>query len=150
MDKNPVSKEPKDWPTGRLLSAVTRRIEREWNHHLDGWDLNHASMPVLLHLLAGPRTQRQLAAESHITEQTMSRILARLERSGYVTREDDPTDRRRRAVAVTASGRDVALAAARLRPAENLSTRGLTDDQVATLREILITMVEAHPHPGED
>ncbi|RXR23109.1 MarR family transcriptional regulator [Oerskovia turbata] len=149
MDANPVSREPKDWPTGRLLSAVTRRIEREWNHHLDGWDLNHASMPVLLHLLAGPRTQRQLAAESHITEQTMSRILARLERSGYITREDDANDRRRRAVAITPSGRTAALAAASPRPAEELSTRGLSEEQIATLREILITMVEAHPRPGE-
>jgi len=26
----------------------------------------------------------------------------------------------------------------------------LSDDQIATLREILITMVEAHPRPGED
>jgi MarR family transcriptional regulator, organic hydroperoxide resistance regulator len=150
VDKNPVSKEPKDWPTGRLLSAVTRRIEREWNHHLDGWDLNHASLPVLLHLLAGPRDQRRLAAESHVTEQTMSRIVARLERSGYITREDDPTDRRRRAVAITPAGRTAALAAASPRPAEQLSTRGLTDEQVVTLREILIDMVKAHPRPGEE
>ncbi|MEK8228743.1 MarR family transcriptional regulator [Oerskovia sp. M15] len=128
---------------------MTRRIEREWNHHLDGWDLNHASMPVLLHLLAGNRTQRQLAAESHVTEQTMSRILARLERSRYITRENDVNDRRRRAVAITAEGRTAAIAAANPRPAEELSTRGLTEDQVHALREILVTMVTAHPRSGE-
>ncbi|WP_265523672.1 MarR family winged helix-turn-helix transcriptional regulator [Oerskovia flava] len=150
MDISPVSKEPQDWPTGRLLSAVTRRIEREWNAHLDTWELNHASMPVLMHLLAGPRTQRELARESNVTEQTMSRIVARLERSGYVVREHDATDRRRRAVSITDAGRGAAFASARPRPAEELSTRGLTPEQITTLREILITMIEAHPRPGED
>src|SRR5690606_39534189 len=91
---------------GRLLFAVARRIEREWNAHLGRWDLNHAGFPVLMHLLGGPQSQRALADESGVTEQTMSRIVARLERAGYVTRTDDPTDRRRRLVAITTDGRD--------------------------------------------
>ena len=53
--------DPAQWPTGRLLSTVVRRIEHDWNAHLSAWDLNHACFPVLLHLLAGPRSQRELA-----------------------------------------------------------------------------------------
>ncbi|WP_069387992.1 MarR family winged helix-turn-helix transcriptional regulator, partial [Cellulosimicrobium cellulans] len=108
---DPASSDPTRWPTGRLLFAVARRIEREWNAHLGQWDLNHAGFPVLMHLLGGPRSQRELAAESGVTEQTMSRIVARLERSGYVTRTGDPADRRRRAVELTEAGRDAGRAA---------------------------------------
>ena len=120
---DPTPGDPQEWATGRLLFAVARRIEREWNAHLGQWDLNHAGFPVLMHLLSGPRSQRVLADESGVTEQTMSRIVARLERAGYVTRTDDPADRRRRAVAITDAGRAAGRAAARRRPAAELAPR---------------------------
>jgi DNA-binding MarR family transcriptional regulator len=142
---DPAPADPEQWATGRLLFAVARRIEREWNAHLGQWDLNHAGFPVLMHLLGGPRSQRVLATESGVTEQTMSRIVARLERSGYVTRTDDPADRRRRAVAITDAGRAAGLSAARRRSAEDLATRGLDDAQVAALREVLLAMLETLP-----
>lgn len=147
---DPASNDPARWPTGRLLFAVARRIEREWNAHLGQWDLNHAGFPVLMHLLGGPRSQRELAAESGVTEQTMSRIVARLERSGYVTRTDDPVDRRRRAVELTEAGQSAARAAARRRPAEELATRGLDDAQVAALREALLELLEHLPRDPRD
>ncbi|MET7133432.1 MarR family winged helix-turn-helix transcriptional regulator [Cellulosimicrobium sp. MI9406] len=148
---DPAPSDPQEWATGRLLFAVARRIEREWNAHLGQWDLNHAGFPVLMHLLSGPRSQRVLADESGVTEQTMSRIVARLERAGYVTRTDDPADRRRRAVAITDAGRVAGLAAARRRPAEDLATRGLDDDQIAALRAALLTLLETLPRtPGDE
>ena len=56
-----------EWPTGRMLSAVARRIEREWNAHLAHWDLNHASLPVLAFLsrgrLIGLGTRDQILAQ---------------------------------------------------------------------------------------
>ncbi|GAB3100592.1 MarR family winged helix-turn-helix transcriptional regulator [Isoptericola nanjingensis] len=140
---DPTSDDPGQWPTGRLLFTVVRRIEHDWNAHLAGWNLNHAGFPVLLHLFAGPRTQRELATLNGVTEQTMSRIVARLERAGYVTRGADPRDRRRRAVAVTDTGRRAAAEAGRLQPAEDLTARGLADDDVGRLREILVTLVRA-------
>ena len=133
------------WPTGRMLSAVARRIEQEWNAHLAHWDLNHASIPVLFHLLGGPQSQRTLARASGVTEQTMSRIVARLERSGYVERHPHPHDARRHEVVMTASGRAVLAAAGDPRVAEEMSVRGLTPDQVAQLRPLLAAMLAAHP-----
>lgn len=132
-----TSTDPADWPVGRLLSSAARRVEREWNAHLSTWDLNHASMPVLLHLLQRPRSQRQLASASNVTEQTMSRILARMERTGYVTRAPDENDHRKYVIAITDAGRSVAVLAADPRPAEAMTTRGLTPDQVEQLRRLL-------------
>lgn len=138
---DPTSEEPADWPTGRLLFTVVRRIEHEWNEHLSGWELNHAGFPVLLHLMGGPRTQRELAAVSGVTEQTMSKVVARLERSGYVTRTTDPHDRRRRTVTVTDAGMAAAREAGRMQPAEDLALRGLDERQASELRDLLVTMV---------
>ncbi|WP_402464708.1 MarR family winged helix-turn-helix transcriptional regulator [Isoptericola aurantiacus] len=140
---DPTSPDPADWPTGRLLFSVVRQIEHEWNDHLAGWELNHAGFPVLLHLLGTPHTQRELADLNGVTEQTMSKVVARLERSGYVTRSTDPADRRRRTVVVTDAGRAAALEAADRRPAEDLATRGLDEQQTHDLREILLTMLRA-------
>ncbi|WP_277213136.1 MarR family winged helix-turn-helix transcriptional regulator [Isoptericola croceus] len=140
---DPTSDEPADWPTGRLLFTVVRRIEHEWNEHLAAWELNHAGFPVLLHLAGGPRTQRELAAVSGVTEQTMSKVVARLERSGYVTRSTDPADRRRRTVTVTDAGLSAAREAGRRQPAEDLTLRGLDERQARELRELLVTMVRA-------
>lgn len=138
------------WPTGRLVSAVARRIERAWNLHLAEWDLNHASLPVLALLVAGPRSQRELATASGVTEQTMSRILVRLERLGYVTRRQGFRDRRRHAVHLTDVGRATFLEAGDPAVAEELSTRGLSGAQVAALREILLTLLAEPDGPSPD
>lgn len=143
-----ASDDPADWPVGRLLSAAARRVEREWNAHLAGWDLNHASLPVLVLLAHHPRSQRELAAACSVTEQTMSRILARMERTGYVTRAPHATDRRKVVIAITDSGRDVAALASDRRPAEAMTTRGLTPEQVEQLRTLLA--IVARPAPGSE
>lgn len=138
-----------EWPTGRMLSAVARRVERDWNVHLDHWDLNHASLPVLFLLAGGPLSQRELATASGVTEQTMSRIVARLERSGYVRRAAHSTDRRRHDVTLTGPGREALIAAGDPRVAEEMSVRGLAPEQVAALRGLLAVMLEAHERPDE-
>lgn len=141
-----ASDDPADWPVGRLLSAAARRVEREWNAHLAGWDLNHASLPVLVLLAHEPRSQRELADACSVTEQTMSRILARMERTGYVTRAPHATDRRKIVLAITDAGREVAVKASDRRPADAMTTRGLTPEQVEQLRALLA--VVARPATG--
>ena len=128
---------------------MARRIERDWNAHLAHWDLNHASLPVLYLLAGGPLSQRDLALSSEVTEQTMSRILARLERQGYVVRRPHDEDRRRHEVHLTDSGRAALLEAGDPGMAEEMTLRGLTDAQVLALRDLLIVMVsQGSSHGG--
>lgn len=133
------------WPVGRLLSAAARRVERDWNAHLASWDLNHASQPVLVILLRGPRTQAELAAACEVTEQTMSRVLARIERRGYITRAAHATDRRKQVIAITDAGREAVLAASDPAAAEELVTEGLTPEQVEQLRGLLLLVARRAP-----
>lgn len=144
-----TSPDPRHWATGRLLATAARRVEREWNEHLATWDLNHASLPVLVLLCRQDHSQRELAAAVGVTEQTMSRILERMERIGYVSRVAHSGDRRRHVISLTEAGRAIAAEAADLAPAEALTTRGLTADQVVQLRELLALMVGAHAPDAE-
>ncbi len=93
-----------DWSLGRLLSTAARLVEHDWNRWLAGQDLTHAGFLALHTLGDHALTQRQLAAGSQIEEQTMSRVVDRLERTGHVTRQRDPRDRRRRLVRRTERG----------------------------------------------
>ncbi len=131
---------PSEWPTGRLMSAITRRVEREWNAHLAHWDLNHASLPVLAHLAGGPRSQRELASACEVTEQTMSKTLARLERTGYIERPTRAADRRRHDVVLTSPGFAALRAAGEAQAAEEMVLRGLEQDQIDQLRGLLLQM----------
>jgi MarR family transcriptional regulator, organic hydroperoxide resistance regulator len=145
-----VSQDPTGWPTGRLLSSAARRVEREFDAHLDAWGLNHASMPVLVYLTVADHSQRELAAATGVTEQTMSRILARMERLGYVTRKPHPDDRRRHVISLTGSGADVLREAADRERSEEMVVRGLRAEQVGQLRDILAAIIAAHPEPADD
>jgi DNA-binding MarR family transcriptional regulator len=145
-----AARDPSGWPVGRLLSAAARRVERDWNAHLASWDLNHASQPVLVILLRGPRTQAELAALCEVTEQTMSRVLARIERTGYITRSAHATDRRKQQIDITDAGRAAVLSASDPAAAEAMVTEGLTDEQVTQLRELLLIVARRGQGEAED
>lgn len=137
--------QPDHWPVGRLLSAAARRLERAWDAHLATWDLNHASLPVLVHLAARDVSQRELADACGVTEQTMSRVVARLERSQYVSRHRDGADRRRHVITLTDAGRAALTAAADPRPAEDEVLGSLSPDRLALLGDLLREVVR----PGD-
>ncbi len=127
------------WPTGRLLSSAARLVEHEWNTHLARWDLNHASLAVLHVLGTRPMTQRELAAAVQVEDQTMSRTVERLERSGYVERHRDDADRRRVVVSLTESGRRTYLRASDIEVAEGYFADAVED--VEALRRALVAVV---------
>jgi len=147
---DPASPDPAHWPVGRLLSAAARRVERDWNAHLSAWDLNHASLPVLAHLSRGPLSQRELAAVCGVTEQTTSRVVARMERSGYVTRALHAADHRRLVLSITSAGQEALTAAADRELARAMVTRGLTPEQVDQLRELLAIVARPDTDSGPD
>lgn len=129
------------WPVGRMLSAAARRLERAWDAHLATWDLNHASLPVLVHLSVAPMSQRELADACAVTEQTMSRVVARLARTGYVTRRPHADDRRRHVVAITPQGLEALAACADPTPAQQEVLGHLAPERRALLDELMREVV---------
>jgi DNA-binding MarR family transcriptional regulator len=101
------------WPLSRLLITASRLVEHDIAEQLRPYHLTHASFGVLALVQAAPMSQRTLARATRVEEQTISQTVDRLERMGMVTREKDPSDRRRFLITVTARGRKAFLGATR-------------------------------------
>jgi len=140
---------PETWPTGRLLSAAARRVERAWDAYLQRWNLTHASVPVLVVLSRGSLSQREIAAKMHVTEQSIGRVLRGLQANGHITRAPHPGDRRRHVVELTAAGLEALDALDQAQSVEALIGTSLTPEQTAELRELLIRMIADLPLPDE-
>ena len=130
-----------DWSLGRLLSTASRMVERDWNAWLSQHDLTHAGLLALHGLRDGPLPQRELAAASRVEEQTMARVVDRLERTGHVTRTRDRTDRRRVLVERTALGSRTYDAVQRSHVADDLVSAPLADPD--GFRAELVRLVRA-------
>jgi len=57
----------------------------------------------------GPVTATDLATREHIRPQSLTRLLAFLEKRGFVSRQPDEADRRRLLIAITAEGKKALL-----------------------------------------
>ncbi|MER2087860.1 MarR family transcriptional regulator [Rhodococcus sp. (in: high G+C Gram-positive bacteria)] len=130
-----------DWPTGRLLSTAARLVEHSWEKVLRSQDMTHAGLIVLHSIARGPASQRDIAKNARVTDQTMSRTIDRLERAGYVTRDTDPRDERRRVIAITDAGRLTYERLLTLEKEDAALTVGVGD--VAALREQLLRLVRS-------
>ena len=128
-----------EWPMGRLLSMAARLVEQDWNSWLATRGMTHAGLLALHVLETGPHTQRELAAECMVEEQTMSRILDRLRRSGHITRERDAADRRRLVVRATQAGLLAYREAIQANVANTIVTRQL--DEPDAFRRMLIQLI---------
>jgi DNA-binding MarR family transcriptional regulator len=120
-------------------------VEHDWNAWLAERGLTHAGLLALDALEGGALTQRQLAAASRVEEQTMSRVLDRLARTGHVERRRDTVDRRRLVVSLTRPGRDVLDQINSTDIAEILVAEHLADP--AAFRQELVRLVTAISPP---
>lgn len=100
-----MSQDLAQWTTGRLLVTAARRVQHVWEQFLRAQGISHAGFTILEGLQAGPLPQRELARESRVTDQTISRSIERLQGCGLVTRSTDPEDERRQLVSITDEGR---------------------------------------------
>ena len=137
-----------EWPTGRLLSTAARLVEHSWEAILRSQNMTHAGL-ISLHTIADrPASQRDIAKASRVTDQTISRTIDRLERAGYVTRETDPLDERRKRVAITEPGRAIYRRLLTLEKEDAALTAAVGD--VGPLREQLLLLVRSLGLPPRD
>jgi len=88
----------------RGVLTLSRRLQGERSQH--GLSLTKISM--LSHLARrGEMTPGELAAADRLRPQSVTRVLAELERDGFVVRERDDVDGRQRRLRLTAAGRGV-------------------------------------------
>ncbi|HEU5034769.1 MAG TPA: MarR family transcriptional regulator [Mycobacteriales bacterium] len=123
---------------GALRDAVGR-LGRRMRAERGATDLSLGQWAALRSLDShGPMTPTELAAHEKVQPPSMTKIVARLEEHGYVTRTPDPVDRRQVVVAASKAGRAL-LADDRRRKDRWLSQRmrGLAPDDLAALAAAL-------------
>lgn len=99
-------------PLGRLISIAGHVVEQHWGRYLaEHHGLTSAGMRVLMILLgAGNSTHRNMAERCFIRPATLTGIVDTLERDGFVSRQQNPSDRRSVQLTLTDKGREHALA----------------------------------------
>lgn len=87
---------------GFVINDVARMMRREFDRQATALGLTRAQWQVLAYLLREDgQQQKQLADQMDITAITLTGLLDRLERDGWVERRNDPTDRRAKQVYLT-------------------------------------------------
>lgn len=87
----------------RGVNRLDRRLRSEGPH--DGLALGKLSILGHLTRAAGAMTPTELAAADRLQPQSLTRVLADLERDGLVARGHDGSDGRRFRITITAAGR---------------------------------------------
>lgn len=88
------------------LLEVAERLRQKWSAHASAAGLSTAQVNALLTLTPGEALpMRSLAARLDYDASNLSVLIDRLERRGAVERRPDPSDRRVKALALTAEGK---------------------------------------------
>lgn len=123
-------------PLAAELRVAIMRTSRRLRAEAASRDISPGQYSVLAGVLNGPLTVGELAEREQIQAPSMTRIVNGLEAAGYVTRGENPQDRRQVLVNVTEAGTAV-LQRARSRRTQWLAKRvaGLSPAERATLHE---------------
>ena len=128
------------WQAMRAL--VTDRYDRR-KKVCDALGMSFIRAKALRRVAAGPMTMRELAAALGTDPPYTTVVVDDLERRGLVTRTVQAGDRRSKIVAITAPGHDQARLAERILGDPPGPVRDLPAEDLAALRRILTTLLDA-------
>ncbi|MCO5966791.1 MarR family winged helix-turn-helix transcriptional regulator [Actinoallomurus soli] len=90
----------------RLLAVAGHLVAMRWQRLMGGYGLTPHGLAVLASLEQGSAlTQRELARRCGVAPSTLNHTVDHLERSGWIERRRDVTDRRLVSLALTETGR---------------------------------------------
>ena len=126
------------------LQRATHRTLQALGSALADLDLTASELNTLANLADGrPRSVRVLGQDTGTRGTTLTGVLDRLERRGYLTRALDPADRRSFRVSLTDQGQTIA---ARVRQAvtdlERTALAGLSSRQLAGFHAVVAALQE--------
>ena len=138
---------------GYWVFTTAYALETALNEELAPLGITHRQVQVLGTLaLHGEASQNELAEMMRIEPSSVVRLLDRMERDGWIVRDADPDDRRRKIVRPTEKAEPVWRQIKKHgEKAKARATRGLTDEQiaatVAVLRQIRQNIMGDSPFP---
>ena len=129
---------------GLLLHDASRAVRRRFEQLTAEHGLSTPQWRLLRHILReGPCNQTNLADLLDVEPISVSRLIDRMEQSGWVRREPHPEDRRARIIVPTDKARTVAPEArAKAESVYAEALVGLTNDQRRALHAALLAIAE--------
>lgn len=127
-----------------LLTQVAHLHHLRAHEHLERIGLYRGQPPVLRALWQQEGlTHTELAECLHVTPATITRMLQRMEKAGFIVRRSDSEDQRISRVYLTEAGRSVQAELAQVsRTMEAETFAGLTPEERSVLREYLLRLRE--------
>jgi DNA-binding MarR family transcriptional regulator len=121
-----------------LLHDLSALIKRKPNIN-DNTNLTHRTCRVLTMINSqGSMNQRTLAAKLNIRPQSLTDVIASLEKSSYITRVKDDTNNRANLITLTKKGEDEAIIAKkRIEIHSNEFFDSLSDEEITTFIKLL-------------
>jgi DNA-binding MarR family transcriptional regulator len=127
-----------------LLSLLGAAVDDAVLRALDGTGLRRGHGYLVQRLLVGPATATELAAELGVSQQAVSKTLKELLDLGHAEPVTDTGDRRRRPVALTATGRRAVEVARATRAAIDARLReAVGAERFAATRLVLLAALDA-------
>ena len=127
---------------GFLLWDTSRRFVKVFSDFLAQHGLNFGLWPAMRTLLEEDGlTQKELSERLGLRGPTLVEVIAELDRRGFITRRQDPNDRRRANISLTEAGRTAVtdmMPKVALQNAAGLE--GLSDAEVDQLKDMLRRM----------
>ena len=129
---------------GYWVVMTAHALQKALNEELAPHGITYRQWQVLAWLaLEGPVSQAELADRMDIEPATLVSVLGRMERDGWITREDCLTDRRKRLVHPTPRAKPVwERGAACARRVRATATRGFEPEEVERVKTLLGRMLE--------
>lgn len=138
-----------EMPMGMRFSIIARAFRGELDRRLREHELTGVQFAVLGQLMDLERegleeiNQRCLERANHVTHPTMTEIIKRLEKKGYITCTPGNTDKRSKSVRPTEKARSLdSMIEQTDREIMELLCRGLSPEQKAQLSQITGIMIE--------
>jgi DNA-binding MarR family transcriptional regulator len=145
--------EPTPERTGHLLSKVCGLRHRRMHELLDDLGL-YRGQPSMLNLLWAQdgMTHSELAEQLNKSPATITKMVKRMEKTGFVERRSDPKDERLSRVYLTDAGRDIRSAVEDVwRAFEEQAFAGFSQEELAALRGALLRVCQNIKHtPRKD
>lgn len=144
----------------RYLSIVHRSTRGYIQSRICGTEMENCHPPYLICILHHQGlSQDDLVREFRVDKGSVAKTLRQMEVSGFITRKEDPEDRRRYRIHLTDKGHAaiphlVSLA----EDAENILTKGMTGDEITVFHGLLekaasnilsVTKKGSNPHGFE-
>ena len=139
-----MHREPEDETIGHVLAQVCRLHHSRARTLLHGLGLYRGQPPVL-HALWEKEglTHSDLATRMHVTPATITKMIQRMEKAGFVERRPDPEDQRVSRVYLTDAGREIQAEVHQVfRALEDESLAGFALEERVLLRRFLLHIRE--------